>query len=458
MASISQIGTILAALIALAPGISHACDQCALNPALTPVLHPSRSNTELLRSVPTPATSPGVIQPQAALSVPAYSSLPSASAKIYLNFSGINFSGTWGNTGKSPGNVPAYSTDSDKSNFSSTELTNIYQIWSRVAEAYSPFNIDVTTVNPGGPSAYNSVEIVIGGSNAWYSSSAGGVAYIASFTYADSSNSYGYGWVFPDNLGSPKTVADAAIHEAGHTLGLYHQASFNGSGNLTAGYRSAENDPVSAPNMGVAYYRERGVWSNGLADNGGTSFTQLDLSQIASTSANPYNHPALGGGGYYNDFGYRADDHANSISQATSLIFAGNTATASGVIEQITDVDYFSFYLIAGSTISISLDNAMYGAMLDARMMIYSASGDSTSLIADVDPTLTTTGPSYGLDAYWNGTLSPGLYYVAAASHGAYSDIGQYTLTVAFSTLAIPEPRVAAGMIVLAALPLRRRK
>ena len=44
------------------------------------------------------------------------------------------------------GRLFAFDQDGDPTTFSSGELTAIQQIWSVVAEAYSPFNVDVTTV------------------------------------------------------------------------------------------------------------------------------------------------------------------------------------------------------------------------------------------------------------------------------------------------------------------------
>lgn len=410
-----------------------------------------------------PPPPPG--EPQFSLTVPGYSSRPQAAAKLYLKFDGIVFDGVWGNTGRTPGVVPAYSVDSDSGSFSQTELSNIRQIWSRVAEAYSPFNIDVTTIDPGVPTARTLVRVVIGGSNAWYSTGAGGVAYIAGFTYAN--ESFGTGWVFPVNLGggNPKFVADATIHEAGHLFGLYHQQRRAADGTLISGYRSFENDAISAPHMGVAYDRPRGVWSDGVIDyQNGAFILQDDQRQIASTSANRYNHPLLGTS-YWNGFGYRPDDHGNTFSSATTLtpqletigLVAGpgpRVLTATGVIERITDVDMFTFTNFSAGLVSIALDNAEFGAMLDVRLVLYR---EDQSVIADVNPPITTTGPSFGLDANWSGTLLEGIYYIGVMSAGGYGDVGQFTLTVTLPFASVPEPGVMPGLGVAGLLLLRRR-
>src|SRR5689334_12001323 len=81
----------------------------------------------------------------AARDVPQLSSRPGAAATLYLDFDG-HFESSW----KSYSNVtsPAYSRDSDPTSFSATELTSINEIWTRVAEDFAPFNINVTTVTP----------------------------------------------------------------------------------------------------------------------------------------------------------------------------------------------------------------------------------------------------------------------------------------------------------------------
>ena len=65
------------------------------------------------------------------LSVPAFSSLPGANHTIYLDFDGHVTSGTTWNTGYygvDPINSPAWSQDSDRLNFSDTELSTIQRV------------------------------------------------------------------------------------------------------------------------------------------------------------------------------------------------------------------------------------------------------------------------------------------------------------------------------------------
>src|SRR5258706_4281560 len=79
-------------------------------------------------------------------SAPQLSSRPAAAVKVYLDFTGAPAQ-SWGSF--STTQTPAYDTDGDETSFSPTENDQIREIWSRVVEKYSPFNVDVTTVDPG---------------------------------------------------------------------------------------------------------------------------------------------------------------------------------------------------------------------------------------------------------------------------------------------------------------------
>ena len=90
----------------------------------------------------------------AQLNVPALSSRPGAAYTLYLNFAGFNFTGRWGTANKTdgspytPGNTAAYTVDGDANSYTTTELANIRNIWSRTAEKYAAMNVNVTTVDP----------------------------------------------------------------------------------------------------------------------------------------------------------------------------------------------------------------------------------------------------------------------------------------------------------------------
>src|SRR3954447_16233707 len=128
-------------------------------------------------------------------SLPALNSRPSANAQLYLDFDGIS-AFNWG--GYNVTTTPALDQDGDALTFSSGELDNIQQIWARVAEAYSPFDINVTTVDPGNLTDGQTLKVVIGGSGSWLGASAGGVSFVGSFV----NGSPNVAFAFPAMLGN----------------------------------------------------------------------------------------------------------------------------------------------------------------------------------------------------------------------------------------------------------------
>jgi hypothetical protein len=77
--------------------------------------------------------------------------------------------------------TPAFDRDGNANDFSPSELTAINQIWQRVSEKYSPFNINVTTVDTKVLVDRVTLSIVIGGEGAWLGAPAGGVAPLGGF-------------------------------------------------------------------------------------------------------------------------------------------------------------------------------------------------------------------------------------------------------------------------------------
>lgn len=69
--------------------------------------------------------------------------------------------------------------DANPNSWSQEELSDIVAIWRAVAEDYSPFDVDVTTEDPGAAAmATAGVRVAIGGSGAdWWGQVAGGAAY-----------------------------------------------------------------------------------------------------------------------------------------------------------------------------------------------------------------------------------------------------------------------------------------
>jgi hypothetical protein len=334
---------------------------------------------------------------QSSLAVPPLSSNPDATAKIYLDFDG-HFESTWGTY--SGISTPVFSLDSDLTSFSTSEIAAINQIWARVSEDYAPFDIDVTTIEPASFADKMGLRVSIGGNGSWYGS-AGGVAYVGSFTNYIVNTVY----IFPQQLAnSAKYIAEASSHESGHAFGLRHQSRYDANGTKTEEYHTGDGD--WAPIMGTSYYKTRTTWHNGTSTIAATIY-QDDMAVISNTT---------------NGFGYRADDHG-SASKPTPLVFSGNTATASGIIEKMDDQDAFSFSTTGGS-VTITQNVAAIGANLDSTLELRTATG---TIIASANPST-----SYG--ATITASLAAGDYTIVTASAGQYGSVGQYTVTVNAST------------------------
>src|SRR4028118_1688379 len=340
-------------------------------------------------------------------SLPLLSSNPSATSKIFLDFNGHTTSGTdWNTLYNGGANIvtPAYSIDANTTTFSTTEVASIEEIWKRVAEDYAPFNVDVTTIDPGNLNAANNIRVVIGGSwNQWYEESGGaaGIAWETSWQWNDDTPVF----VFEENLGNgaAKYTAEVISHEVGHSLGLSHQSTYDAFGNQTEEYNSGSGsgDTGWAPNMGASYYKNLTTWHNGTSSLGATSY-QDDMSIISAAN---------------NGFGYRTDDHGNTISSATALS-GTTTLTGSGIITQTSDIDVFSFQAGAGA-LNFTINPAQYGPNLDILAELIDSNGNiiaSSNLISNLFANLTTS-------------VSAGTYFLSIKSNGQYGRVGQYTIS-----------------------------
>lgn len=95
-------------------------------------------------------------------------SRPSATRKILLDFDGHITEGSEWNRQKARSSItsPAFSIEGTAdTNWTPKELAAIFAIWRGVSEDYSPFDVDVTTEDPGAYLNANGVRIVIGGSS-----------------------------------------------------------------------------------------------------------------------------------------------------------------------------------------------------------------------------------------------------------------------------------------------------
>ncbi len=324
---------------------------------------------------------------------------PGASKRIYLDFDGHNWRGTLPG-GAGDRITPAYSTDGNPA-FSDEELGRIQRIWARVKEDFLPFNVDVTTEDPGVEALKKSgsgdnewgIRVAVGGDGSWYTPGGIGLGYLNSFTHSTDKPAF----VFTRKINSEKVTADTISHEVGHTLGLNHDGV--GSDHYYRGHGNWRPLMGSGGSRGLVTQFSRGEYL--FASN-----QEDDLAIIASAQ---------------NGFGYRSDDHGNSNSSATRLIVsAGNQIAAEGLIERNTDVDVFALDAGAGR-VTLEINPAEYGPNLDILAKLYDSAGN---LIATADP-------ANNLAASITVDLTAGRYYLHVDGTGdgdpltnGYSDYG----------------------------------
>jgi hypothetical protein len=401
----------------------------AVTPGTTYTYHVRQNNqysNDVQVKVPQAQTNCGT------LCVPALSSKPGAPYTIYLDFDG-DASTTFNAFRNIPPN-PAYescinNSDGthtacyDTSTFSTTELANINLIWTRVAEKFSPFNINVTTVDPGYPYRDKvALHAIIGGDGAWFNHGNSSITTGSQAFYDPAWDNVAY--MFSDTGVAPSTVAESLTQAIGFTFGLTQQ---------NYGLPQIDTQGVTGPIMGGGTGGiTRGMWFEGTSTISNTTgfIIQNDASYIANGgyASTTYN---------WSGVGFRADDYGNTIQTATPITL-NNAIT--GIITPITDTDYFSFTTAGGSiTLKANVpDPQKNGPMLDPIITLYNSSGQQ---LAQADVPYTRTLPIYAGDTITQ-NLSAGTYYVAIKGHGLVQeyngtinigkavDIGSYTVTV----------------------------
>lgn len=366
-----------------------------------------------------------------ALIPPTLNSLVGAPVTIHLDFDGTPAllfqpsQNLWA-SGPAPGNsdpVPAFSIDANVNDFSQAELNGITAIWQHVAEKFSPFNINVTTVAPPNYNDLVAVQIVIGGSvNDWYNQAAGGVARRGSFTTSDVNT----GFIFSaDAFTAGSTtlssanrhlIAEGAAHEAGHLFWLLHQSVVDASNNVIVEY--SNGDANTTPIMGNSNNNTgtRGIWFSGP-----TSFR--DGSNNVVYGGVWGDLEILTGTSNFDRIDYRTDDFGSfSGSGSLNVNSLTGAANAAGIIETIGDQDAFTFTAI-GSVVQFTVSGAALGGMLAPTLELIPIGAGSTPVV-----TVTPTNTSATLNAT---NVVPGAGYVLRVSPqgNAYGNIGQYTIT-----------------------------
>ena len=343
--------------------------------------------------------------------VPILNSYPSASAVVFFDFDGHTVTGTSWNV-----NGPFYCSSSGMSSIQITEMFN------RVAEDYRPFNLNVTTDSTKFLAApvTKRMRVIITISSAWYGS-AGGVAFIGSFTWGDDTPCF----VFSALLGyNVKNISEAISHECGHTLGLFHQSSYDANCVKISEYNYGQGSGETgwAPIMGVGYNKNFTIWHNG-PNPYGCATVQNDFTVIADK---------IGVNAI------RPDDHGNNFGTATKVNFRRNQFSETGFIEINSDFDFFKFTVHSPDHLNINatpfnIGNNNEASNLDLEISLFNNAGQL----------IKTYNPQNLLSAVIDTNIVTGTYYLKVKGTGNsnvsnYGSLGGYSLEANLSDLAMP--------------------
>jgi large repetitive protein len=359
-----------------------------------------------------------------ASSPPVFNSNPTATDTLYMDYNGHSAAAgqeRW-NSQQAYTALP-YDFSGNASEWSPGERLAIRNTWQALADDYSPFNINITTAAaPATMVAGQSLRMVITNSNGSIigqpSSGLAGIAWLdvygddlhewrTSFVFSGAmpnSLFQGDGGLSGDIVAKAHEIGATAAHEFGHNLNLRHYQA------------QASEGPGTVLPKAIMAWSNQGVdktrWAKGTTYNQGQgSIFQDDMAVIANT---------------FNTFGYRADDHAATTGTATALTAIGNTYTATGIIAQVTDADWFRVSAFGATTITVDVSD--FSANLDVVLRLR----DSTGTV------VATANPANAIDATISQTLAAGTYYLDVQGTGLDGIAGQYSLRVDTTVLAPP--------------------
>lgn len=351
---------------------------------------------------------------------------PGAKRILYLDFDGFTVHATDWNASNDAADdivIPAFDTDNDPTTFSDAERTAVQEVWRRVAEDYAPYDVDVTTEDPGeanlvydGPGDDHwGMRMVVGG---WAVDVLGpgndgviGVALLDSFRTGQGFDSNG-------NLGSDTPafcfandilgyepvnfaaeIAYTSSHEYGHTLGLQHDG--DNMQEYYPGYTGWAPIMGSGDPMGVVQ------WSKGEYLNANNK--EDDLSLIAM-----------------NYLPYIAFDHGTTQGAAVDL---ASGDTVGGVILKANDAAWYKIQAgigqltFTGSVASPNPGNLkMKLSLIDAQGRTVATSPTNNQMAATLSTNIAASGTYY---IVVDGTS----YLTPTTGFSDYDSIGRFSCT-----------------------------
>ncbi|MAY96062.1 fibronectin type III domain-containing protein [uncultured Nocardioides sp.] len=359
-------------------------------------------------------------------------SRPGSQRTIYLDFKGFRVAGTiWNdppNGFGQPEPLPeafygGWSLDGDPNTYSALEADFIREVFAIVAEDFAPFDVDVTTEDPGqaaitrsgsGDQAFGTRALVTSSDvalNALCGGACSGVAILDAFDAPGEHAALQPAFIFSQTQSSqtPRPIAETISHEVGHNFGLGHD------GKGAEPYY--EGHGIWAPIMGFSDFRPVSHWSDG-AYSGSTS-TQDDLALIAANGA-----PLV------------ADEAGSTVATAASSV-----PSAGALITSRSDKDVFALGTCTGP-VAVTASAAPVSPNLDIRLDLL----DSAGTVLDTDDpasdfgdgsTAGGMGAAVSIDEGAGRALFARVDGVGTGSvntgYDDYASIGRYTLDVTCS-------------------------
>jgi hypothetical protein len=343
-------------------------------------------------------------------------SRPGSQRTIFLDFDGAVYPSTWWDD--SSITALPYDSDGNSSTFGNVERLFVYGVWAAVSEDFAPFDVNVTTKDPGYDALNRTWDDLVFGTVAQIGpkppaiatqcgSGCLGIAYVGTFDTPWESASYQPAWVFPGSYGSVMT-ADIVSHEVGHNLGLGHDGKFSST-----------------------YYGGHGDWSP-IMGNGDGPIDQFSIGDYTGATRDEDDFFVMS----MNGLDVLPDDFPDTRAAAVDDNPADLSAfTIEGLIGSRTDVDVVKLTLPAGS-VTVTASPAVLQPNLDISLQLLTAAG---TVVGTADPASgSLLSRATGMGASVTATLTGGEYYAVIDGVGAgsplstgysdYGSVGRYTL------------------------------
>ncbi len=346
----------------------------------------------------------------AANGLPILHSRPGAPVSLFLDFQFLSVDGKF----------TPYSLDKDDKTFDAREQEIIRIAWAKAAVAFSPFDVDVTTVEPDPKHPYIWEAISRGGGGG----SSGTTGYVPltgqKSTTGGARRVGGQNYKWCARAGGGSVLSGVLVHEAGHAQGIVGHEAYDEDGVYSGVQRAGlERGPFTRSVGPVGgWHVWLSEWGKPIKNPAGLFWVVNDIERITGEvvkAAKAYTDPK------YDGDGFAPDDHGDDIAGAVAMVrIVEGLQAKTGVIERYDDTDMLSFDW-PGGAVWIGVQTAVPVPLLDARATLYDAAG---KLVAAADPAESTQV------AMRIGDLPKGTYYLAIASDGDYGELGRYEATV----------------------------